>query len=128
MEKRIGFIGIGLMGFPMAKSLLRNNYKLKAFNRTKEKAEKLKEYGAIIANTLIEVVKDSDVIITMLTDDKAVLEVSNNPDFLENLKIDSTVIDMSSVKPTTTLYVQQKLKEKKINYIDAPVSGGTQGA
>ncbi len=128
MEKRIGFIGIGLMGFPMAKSLLRNNYKLKAFNRTKEKAEKLKEYGAIIANNLIEVVKDSDVIITMLTDDKAVLEVSNNPDFLENLKIDSTVIDMSSVKPTTTLHVHKTLMEKKINYIDAPVSGGTQGA
>ena len=113
MEKKIGFIGIGLMGFPMAKRLLRNNYKLKVFNRTKQKAEKLKEYGAIIANNLKEVVKDSDVVITMLADDKAVLEVCNNPDFLENLKINSTVIDMSSVKPTTTLHVYQKLKEKK---------------
>ena len=71
---------------------------------------------------------DNDVVITMLTDDTAVDEVMNSLDFLENLKVDATVIDMSSVKPTTAIYHGNNLKSKNINYLDAPVSGGTIGA
>ncbi len=125
---KIGFIGTGLMGLPMAKNLLKSDFKLKVFNRSINKAEPLKEFGAEISKTLGEVVKDNDFIITMLTDDSAVDAIFNNLDFLENLKHESTVIDMSSVKPTTATKHGNSLKSKNINYLDAPVSGGTIGA
>ena len=125
---KIGFIGTGLMGLPMAKNLLKSGFKLKAFNRSINKAEPLKEFGAEISKTLGEVVKDNDFIITMLTDDGAVDAIMNNSDFLENLKSGSTVIDMSSVKPTTATKYGNNLKSKNVNYLDAPVSGGTIGA
>ena len=128
MSKKIGFIGIGLMGLPMAKNILKSGYNLKVFNRSKNKAKVLKEFGAVITTSIGEVVKDSDVVITMLTDDTAINEVMSSPNFLENLKSGTIVIDMSSVKPTTASKYGNNLKSKKINYLDAPVSGGTIGA
>jgi len=128
MINKISFIGIGLMGLPMAKNILKAGYSLKVFNRTQNKAETLKEFGAEIALTIDDVVKDSDVVITMLTDDSAIDEVMDSSNFLENLKSGATVIDMSSVKPTTAVKHGNNLKSKKINYLDAPVSGGTIGA
>ena len=125
---KVGFIGIGLMGLPMAKNILKAGYNLKAFNRSQNKALVLKEFGAEITTSIDEVVKDSDVIITMLTDDMAINEVMGSPNFLENLKSSSTVIDMSSVKPTTATKYGNNLKSKNIKYLDAPVSGGTIGA
>ena len=126
--KKIGFIGIGLMGLPMAKNILKSGYKLTAFNRSPNKADLLKEFGAEIAKSLGELVNNSDVIITMLTDDKAVDEVMNNQNFVENLKSGKILIDMSSVKPITAKKHANSLKLKDINYLDAPVSGGTIGA
>ena len=126
--KNIGFIGTGLMGFPMAKQLLKSGYKLKAYNRSIEKADPLRKFGAEISKSIKEVVTDRDVIITMLTDDIAVDEVMKNSDFKDNIKSGATVIDMSSVKPKTALTHGQNLKSKNINYLDAPVSGGTIGA
>ncbi len=128
MTKKIGFIGIGLMGLPMSKNILEAGYNLTAFNRSKNKAEPLKEFGAKISNTLKDAVDGSDIVITMLTDDTAVDEVMNNSDFLNNLKPGAIVIDMSSVKPTTATKHGNNLKLKEINYLDAPVSGGTIGA
>ncbi len=124
----IGFIGTGLMGLPMAKNILKSGFKLKAFNRSIEKAEPLKEFGAEVSKSISDVVKDSDFIITMLTDDSAVDAITSSTDFLDNLKSGSTVIDMSSVKPTTATKYGNSLKSKNINYLDAPVSGGTIGA
>jgi 2-hydroxy-3-oxopropionate reductase len=126
--KKIGFIGIGLMGFPMAKNILKAGYSLKAFNRSPNKAEQLKEFGAEITTSIDDVVNNSDVVITMLTDDTAINEVMDSPNFLENLKSSATVIDMSSVKPTTATKYGNNLKSKNIKYLDAPVSGGTIGA
>ena len=126
--KKIGFIGIGLMGFPMAKNILKSGYKLKVFNRSLVKAEPLKEFGAEISKTVSELVKDSEIIITMLTDDKAVDEVMGSSHFLDNLKPGSIVIDMSSTKPITAKKHGKNLSLKKIDYLDAPVSGGTIGA
>ena len=128
MSKKIGFIGIGLMGLPMAKNILKAGYNLKAFNRSQNKAEPLRELGAEITTTIDGAVKDSDVVITMLTDDTAIDDVMNSSNFLDNLKLGATVIDMSSVKPTTATKHGNNLKSKNINYIDAPVSGGTIGA
>jgi len=128
MIKKIGFIGTGLMGLPMAKNLLKSGYNLKAFNRTQNKAELLKEFGGEIAETIKDVVKDNEVIITMLTDDNAINEVMSSSDFLDNLNPGTTVIDMSSIKPATAIKYGNKLKSYNINYLDAPVSGGTIGA
>ena len=124
----VGFIGIGLMGFPMSKNLLKSGYNLKAYNRSQDKADRLKEFGAEISTSIKEVVTNSDVVITMLTDDAAVEKVMSNDEFITNIKENATVIDMSSVSPVITKKYADILKEKKINYLDAPVSGGTIGA
>lgn len=116
------------MGLPMAKNLLKAGYELKAFNRTESKAEPLREFGGKISKSIKEVVSDNDVVITMLTDDNSVDAVMNSREFLDNLKVDATVIDMSSVKPTTAISHGNNLKSKNINYLDSPVSGGTIGA
>ena len=116
------------MGLPMSKNLIKAGYNLTVFNRSKSKAEPLKEFGAKISNTLKDAVDGSDIVITMLTDDTAVDEVMNNDDFTKSLKSGAIVIDMSSVKPTTATKHGNNLKLKNINYLDAPVSGGTIGA
>ena len=126
--KSIGFIGIGLMGFPMAKNLLKSGYNLKAYNRSQDKADRLKEFGAEISLSVKDVVTNADIVITMLTDDAAVEKVMSSDEFISNIKEGATVIDMSSVNPVLTIKYSKKLKEKKINYLDAPVSGGTIGA
>ena len=116
------------MGLPMAKNILKAGYSLKAYNRSQNKAAALKEFGAEITISIDEAVKDSDIIITMLTDDMAINEVMDSSNFLENLKSSAIVIDMSSVKPTTAIKHGNDLKSKNIKYLDAPVSGGTIGA
>ncbi len=125
---KIGFIGTGLMGFPMAKNLLQKKLDLKVFSRTLEKSKPLKKYGAIITNSLSEVVKDVDIVITMLTDDDAVEKVLGDKKFLNSLKPSSIIIDMSSVKPKIAIKYGKLLKEKNLDFLDAPVSGGTIGA
>ena len=125
---KIGFIGTGLMGFPMAKNLLKKKLYVKVFNRTQKKAKPLEEFGANIKNSLSETAKDTDIIITMLTDDVAVKNVLEDKNFLNNIKPLTTIIDMSSIKPKTAIEFGKLLKEKNINFLDAPVSGGTIGA
>ena len=126
--KKIGFIGIGLMGFPMSKNLLKSGCKLNVFNRSIHKANSLKEFGAEISESVVELVKNSEVIITMLTDDAAVDQVMGDTDFIDNLIPGTIIIDMSSVKPETAIKHANNLKKKQINYLDSPVSGGTIGA
>jgi 2-hydroxy-3-oxopropionate reductase len=125
---KIGFIGTGLMGFPMAKNLLDKSLDLNVFSRSIEKAKPLEKFGAKISNSLSEAAKDADIVITMLTDDDAVEKVLSDQDFQENLKKGSTVIDMSSIKPKIAIKYGNLLKEMGINFLDAPVSGGTIGA
>jgi 2-hydroxy-3-oxopropionate reductase len=125
---KIGFIGTGLMGFPMAKNLLDKSLDLNVFSRTIIKAKPLEKFGAKISNSLSEAVKNTDVVITMLTDDNAVEKVLSDQDFQENLKKGSTVIDMSSIKPKIAIKYGNLLKDKGVNFLDAPVSGGTIGA
>jgi len=124
----IGFIGIGLMGLPMAKNILKSGYKLLVHNRSREKLKPLKQSGAQIATSIGNLVSNSKVIITMLTDDKAVDEVIGSKEFSNSLKTGSIVVDMSSTKPTTATKHANNLKLKKIHFLDAPVSGGTIGA
>src|SRR5210317_1370819 len=115
---KIGFIGTGLMGFPMAKNLLDKNLDLNVFSRTIIKAKPLEKFGAKISNSLSEAVKN----------DNAVEKVLSDQGFQENLKKGSTVIDMSSIKPKIAIKYGNLLKDKGVNFLDAPVSGGTIGA
>ena len=124
----IGFIGTGLMGFPMAKNLLDKSLDLTVFSRTINKAKPLEEFGAKISNSLSEAVKNANIVITMLTDDDAVEKVLSDQGFQENLKKGSIVVDMSSIKPKIAIKYGNLLREKGINFLDAPVSGGTIGA
>ena len=125
---KIGFIGIGLMGFPMAKNILKSRYRVKVYNRTFYKAYNLKKYGAEVCRNIKDVVSKQDLIITMLADDKAINKIYFDDNFFKNIKKGATVIDMSSVNPKTAIKISKKLKKHKINYLDAPVSGGTKGA
>ena len=125
---KISFIGTGLMGFPMAKNLLKKKLELKIFSRTLKKAKPLEEFGGNLTNSLSEAVKETDIVFTMLTDDDAVEKVLGDSQFLVNLKPFSTVIDMSSIKPKIAIKYGNLFKQKNINFLDAPVSGGTIGA
>ena len=125
--KKIAFIGIGLMGLPMAQNLIKKKYQLNVFNRTLKKTEPLKG-KATISKSIGECIKDSEVVITMLSDDLAIESVMKNSEFVNNLKSNSTIIDMSSIKPKTAKSFSDFFRKKNINYLDAPVSGGTIGA
>ena len=116
------------MGYPMAQNILKAGFNLTAFNRTNKKAQGLSKNGAEVVNSIKEAVEKSKIIITMLSDDDAVLSVIWNRDFLENIKKNSIVIDMSSTKPITSKKINEILKKKEIYFLDAPVSGGTSGA
>ena len=125
---KICFIGTGLMGFPMAKNLLKKDLSIKIFSRTLAKAKPLEEFGGIITKSISEAVKDTDIIFTMLSDDDAVEKVLGSQELLNNLKPSSTVIDMSSIKPKIAIKYGDLLSKKNVSFLDAPVSGGTIGA
>ena len=125
---KICFIGTGLMGFPMAKNLLKKDLSIKIFSRTLAKAKPLEEFGGTITKSISEAVKDMDIIFTMLSDDDAVEKVLGSQELLNNLKPSSTVIDMSSIKPKIAIKYGDLLSKKNVSFLDAPVSGGTIGA
>ena len=124
----IGFIGLGLMGSPMAKRLLNSGYKLNVWNRTKSKASLLFNTKKNKVSNLNDIAKMSDVIITMLKDDDAVIEVLESKKVLKLMKPKSTLIDMSSINPKTAIKHSRLANKYNVYYLDAPVSGGTIGA
>jgi len=122
---KVGIIGTGLMGFPMAINIAKN-FELKAFNRTFEKMKDLEKYKITLCNNLESLTEDTDVVISMLPGDKEVLETVNQ---IKNfIKSETVFIDMSSTKVSTANECYKMLKEKDSNFIDAPVSGGPEGA
>jgi 2-hydroxy-3-oxopropionate reductase len=127
MADTVGFIGLGIMGKPMAENLIEAGYELVAYNRTREKAEELD--GATVAETPREVAQQSDVIITMLPDSPQVEEVLSGEDgVLEGIKEGALVIDMSTISPVVTEELADKASERGASMLDAPVSGGDVGA
>jgi 2-hydroxy-3-oxopropionate reductase len=129
MSKTIGFIGLGIMGKPMAKHLVKAAYPLVVFNRTASKAQELVEIGAIQATSPKEVARQSDIIITMVSDSPEVELVVLGPNgVIEGVKPGSIVIDMSSISPIVTQKIAAELAKKKVAMLDAPVSGGEIGA
>ena len=127
MADTVGFIGLGIMGKPMAENLIEAGYHLVAYNRTREKAKELD--GATVAQTPREVAEQSDVIITMLPDSPQVEEVLAGEDgVLEGVKEGALVVDMSTISPVVTQELAGKAGERGASMLDAPVSGGDVGA
>lgn len=126
VSPRIAFLGIGLMGLPMAKNLLKAGYSLTAWNRTRAKAELLAADGARIADTAAEAVKDAQIIITMLEAGPTVIDVVNVA--LPGMQHGAIVVDMSSTRQSEAQELHAILAAKGVAFIDAPVSGGVLGA
>jgi 3-hydroxyisobutyrate dehydrogenase-like beta-hydroxyacid dehydrogenase len=129
MVKKIGFIGLGIMCIPMARNLIEAGFDVTLSNRTMSKAERLAAEGARKVNSPGELAEDSSVIITMISDTPDVENVILGENgIIESIKPDSVVIDMSTIYPQATRRIVVRLKERKAHMLDAPVSGGEQGA
>ncbi len=129
MTERIGFIGLGLMGRPMAKRLVAAGYRLTVHNRSRGPVEELASMGAIPATSPREVAEGSDVILLMLPDSADVETVVLGRDGLvEGLRTGSVVVDCSTVSPETEVRIATRLKEFGVDYLDAPVTGSTPAA
>jgi len=127
--KKIGFIGLGIMGKPMARNLMKKGYSLVVYNRSKGPIEELVNDGAKAALSPKEVAEKSEIIITMLPDSPEVAEVILGENgLLEGARKGAIIIDMSSISPVITKKIHKEVSKKGVKMIDAPVSGGETGA
>ena len=124
MEK-IGFIGLGIMGKPMALNLIKAGYQINVLS-TSNASSILKEVGASLFDTIAELSKHSNIIITMLPDSPEVKNVVS--EVLLGINSGSLFIDMSTISPAVTLEIFKRMKDKGVAALDAPVSGGQVGA
>lgn len=128
-QETIGFIGLGIMGKPMALNLVKAGFSVIVHNRTPEVMDELVGAGAKAAHSAKEVAEGSDIIVTMLPDSPQVEEVAlGEGGVIEGIKPGALFIDMSSISPNTSRKVQQELSAKGADALDAPVSGGQVGA
>ena len=123
--KKVGFIGLGIMGDPMARNLLKAGYELTVYARRAEKAEAFVQAGARAGRSSAEVAAQSEVVITMLPNSPEVKEVVLGPGgVLEGAKPGTILIDMSSIAPLASQEIAARAREKGVTMLDAPVSGG----
>lgn len=121
----IGFIGLGIMGSPMCRNLIKAGHKLVVHNLTPEPIDRMVELGAVRGKSSRDVAEKSDTIITMLPDGPEVEQAVLGPDgVLEGARPRSTVIDMSSINPIVAQKVGAACAAKGVRFLDAPVSGG----
>jgi 2-hydroxy-3-oxopropionate reductase len=129
MAEKVGFIGLGIMGKPMARNLMEAEYELTVYNRSPEKAQELGKEGASVAASPREVAEKSDIVITMLPDSPDVRNVVAGEDgVLEGIREGALLVDMSTISPVVTKELAAEVKEKGASMLDAPVSGGDVGA
>ena len=129
MAERIGFIGLGIMGRPMAGHLLDAGYSVTVWNRTRSKMAPLVERGGAAASSPREVAAASDITITMVADTPDVLDVILGPQgVVHGVRPGSVVVDMSTISPVATREIARRLAERDAEMLDAPVSGGEKGA
>jgi 3-hydroxyisobutyrate dehydrogenase len=125
----ISFIGLGTMGAPMAQNLLKAGFSVTVHNRTRSKEEPLESQGAKRAASPKEAAKDADVVITNVSDTPDVEEVILGENgVIHSMKAGSILLDVSTISPMVTRKIAEKLAEKKIDMLDCPVSGGSEGA
>ena len=129
MAERVGFVGLGIMGKPMAKNLMEAGYGLTVHNRSPEKARELGEQGATVAESPREVAENSDITVTMLPGPPEVREIiAGEGGLLENSREGSLIVDMSTSSPVLARELARYAGERGVGILDAPVSGGDVGA
>ncbi|MBE1445640.1 NAD(P)-binding domain-containing protein [Paenibacillus sp. OAS669] len=127
--KRIGFIGLGTMGKPMAANLLKKGYDVVVYNRSSEKAAELVSLGARTASTPSAAALDMDVVVLMLSNDAVVLEaVLGEQGIIHGVSAGQTVIDCSTVSPDTSKRIAGELLGRAVDFLDAPVTGSKPAA
>ena len=128
-NKTVGYVGLGIMGLPMAKNLVDAGYTVVGHNRSPEPEEELVDHGGERAGSLAELAERSDVVFTCLPDSETVEEVVVGPDgVLANAAEGTTMIDMSTIAPPVARSVAEELDEGGLSILDAPISGGETGA
>lgn len=129
MAERIAFIGLGIMGGGMARNLLKNGFTVTVWNRSAEKMTPLVQAGAAAAASPADAAAASDIAITCVSDTpdvEAVILGANG--IMHGLRAGGMVIDMSTISPKATRAIAERLRERQIAMLDAPVSGGSEGA
>ncbi|HSD05955.1 NAD(P)-dependent oxidoreductase [Flavobacterium sp.] len=128
-KPKIGWIGLGNMGNPMVKNLLKANYEVTVYNRTKDKEHELINLGATSASSPQELIEKCDTVFTMLSNDEAVKEVfENQTGLLAKTENGKLIINMSTISPQTTKYLAEIANKHNIKFLDAPVSGSVKPA
>jgi 3-hydroxyisobutyrate dehydrogenase-like beta-hydroxyacid dehydrogenase len=129
MAQSIGFIGLGIMGQPMALNLAQAGYKLAVYNRTRSKSEPLERAGARVVSSPAEAAREADVIITIVSDSAAVEEVvTGKGGVLETIRSGAVLIDSSTISPVVSRRLACRLAGKGAHMLDAPVTGSKHGA
>jgi len=126
--KRLGFIGLGIVGKPMCERLLDAGYPVTVWDRNRSGIDELVGYGAVAGASAREVAEKSDVVITIVKATADVQKVVLGPNgVLEGARPGMVLIDMSTISPKATREIAAKLNEKRARMLDAPVSGGDKG-
>jgi len=124
MSESIGFIGLGSMGFPIARNLLTSGYRVRVFNRTKAKAMPLVKAGATLVDREEEVFETGGIVFSILSDDDAVRSVTvGNAEFLRRLGPGGVHVSMSTISPATARYLAEQHSKHEVSYLGSPVSG-----
>ncbi|MEV6481510.1 2-hydroxy-3-oxopropionate reductase [Streptomyces sp. NPDC051576] len=127
--RSVAFIGLGIMGGPMAANLVRAGYRVTGHNRSRAAVDRLVEAGGHAAGSVAEAVADADAVITMLPADAEVTEVVlGEGGVLQHARAGSLLIDMSTISPRTAVALAEAGREYGLRVLDAPVSGGEAGA
>lgn len=128
-RERVGFVGLGRMGTPMAHSLLRAGFPLTVTNRSLPRADPLREAGATVAGSPAEVAAAADVVVTMLADGPAVRDVLQGPQgLLRGAREGLVVLEMSTIGPSAARALADACRERGVTLLDAPVSGSVAAA
>lgn len=132
-SKTIGFVGLGIMGLPMAKNLVDSEYKVIGYNRSSDSTQELVDYGGERAESPADVAERSDIVLLCLPDspnvENVVLGEGGEPDpLVSGLSDGMTVIDHSTISPTVAKSTANRLRSEGITMLDAPISGGEKGA
>lgn len=129
MKEKVGFVGLGIMGGGMARNLLRSGFELAVWNRTRERMAPLVEAGALPAASAKDLAACTSIIVTCVSDTPDVEEVVlGDGGVLEGARPGSLLIDTSTISPVRTREMAARLAERGIHMLDAPISGGSEGA
>jgi 3-hydroxyisobutyrate dehydrogenase/2-hydroxy-3-oxopropionate reductase len=125
-QSEVGFIGLGIMGFPMAENLLKAGYSVTVFNRKQAKADELRRRGANVAASPAEAGRRASIIFLCVGDTRAVREVCGS--LLQGVQPGSVVADASTISPDASRELAEQFRERGASFLDAPCSGSKSGA